>query len=265
LRLALELLAEGDRLILPLHYNQEVQGLIYHNIDEALAKRIHDQGTPLGKRQFRFFTFSRLLGEYRIDIDRDIIEFSGPVRLHIGSVHEELLESLAFHLLREPVVRLGGALCQVRSIEVEPLPKISRPILVRAISPITVYSTLKAGDGRKKTYYYTPFEAEWEEHLLANLQRKAEALGWGKKRLAALEGARIQPFKVKKEDLRVLRYRETVIKGWTGLFTLDLPQPFFLLAYDSGLGSKNSQGFGMVEIVDASGSVGEACNLQGMM
>jgi CRISPR-associated endoribonuclease Cas6 len=249
MRLVLELLAQGDRLILPLHYNQEVQGLIYHNLDETLARRIHDQGTPLGKRQFRFFTFSRLLGEYRID--GDIIEFSGPVRLHIGSVHEELLESLAFHMLREPLVRLGGALCQVRSIEVELLPKISRPILVRAISPITVYSTLKAGDGRKKTYYYSPFEAEWEEHLLANLQRKAQALGWGKKRLAALEGARIRPFKVKKEDLRVLRYRETVIKGWTGLFTLDLPEPFFFLAYDSGLGSKNSQGFGMVEVVDA--------------
>jgi CRISPR/Cas system endoribonuclease Cas6 (RAMP superfamily) len=30
---------------------------------------------------------------------------------------------------------------------------------------------------------------------------------------------------------------------------LDLPEPFFLLAYDAGLGSKNSQGFGMVEVV----------------
>jgi CRISPR-associated endoribonuclease Cas6 len=50
--------------------------------------------------------------------------------------------------------------------------------------------------------------------------------------------------------LRILEYRGTVIKGWTGLFKLDLPEPFFLLAYDSGLGSKNSQGFGMVEVVD---------------
>jgi CRISPR-associated endoribonuclease Cas6 len=56
---------------------------------------------------------------------------------------------------------------------------------------------------------------------------------------------------VGKQDLRVLEYRGTVIKGWTGLYELDLPEPFFLLAYDSGLGSKNSQGFGMVEVVDA--------------
>jgi CRISPR-associated endoribonuclease Cas6 len=55
---------------------------------------------------------------------------------------------------------------------------------------------------------------------------------------------------VGKQDLRILKYRETVIKAWTGIYELDLPEPFFLLAYESGLGSKNSQGFGMVEAVD---------------
>lgn len=249
MRIALELASAGGTLRLPLHYNSEVQGLIYKNLGRALAAQVHDRGTPLGKRQFRFFTFSRLLGRYQIEGDR--IEFTGPVRLRIGSVHEELLESLVLHLLREPLIQLGREECEVRRLEVEPLPKIARPALVRAISPITTYSTLKAGDGRKKTYYYTPFEADWEEQLLANLRRKGLALGWGKERLASLEGARIRPFRVGKQDLRIMKYRGTVIKGWTGLYELDLPEPFFLLAYDSGLGSKNSQGFGMVEVWEA--------------
>lgn len=249
MRVALELLPTGERLLLPLQYNSEVQGLIYRNLDRALAAQIHDQGTPLGKRQFRFFTFSRLLGNYQID--GDLIEFTGPVRLRIGSVHEELLESLALHLLREPLVQLGREECAVRTIEVEPLPKISRPTPVRALSPITVYRTLYTAEGRRKTYYFNPSEGEWEELLLANLRRKAEALGWGRERLVALEGAQIKPLRVGKQDLRIMKYRGTVIKGWTGIFQLDLPEPFFLLAYDSGLGSKNSQGFGMVEVVDA--------------
>ncbi len=42
-----------------------------------------------------------------------------------------------------------------------------------------------------------------------------------------------------------------MIKAWTGIFQLDLPEPFFLLAYDAGLGSKNPQGFGMVEVISA--------------
>jgi CRISPR-associated endoribonuclease Cas6 len=46
-----------------------------------------------------------------------------------------------------------------------------------------------------------------------------------------------------------MRYRDTVIKAWSGIYELDLPEPFFLLAYDSGLGSKNPQGFGMVEVI----------------
>jgi CRISPR-associated endoribonuclease Cas6 len=30
---------------------------------------------------------------------------------------------------------------------------------------------------------------------------------------------------------------------------MTLPQPYFELAYDVGLGGKNAQGFGMVEVV----------------
>jgi CRISPR-associated endoribonuclease Cas6 len=156
MRIAIELAsAEADgTLSLPLQYNSEVQGLIHKNVDKVLANRIHDQGTPLGKRQFRFFTFSRLSGKYRID--GDLIEFSGPVRLRIGSVHEELLESLALHLLREPLVQLGKEECEVRRLEVEPLPRILRPTVVRTLSPITAYRTLYTAEGRRKTYYFNP-------------------------------------------------------------------------------------------------------------
>jgi len=246
MRIVLEFAPSDGKLSLPLHYNSEVQGLIYRNLDRALSRWLHDEGMPLGKRRFKFFTFSRLLGRYRIN--GDTIEFSGPVRVHVGSVHEEILESLALHLLREPQVRLGKEPCEVAGIEVEPLPRISRPMLVRTLSPITVYRTLYTAEGKRKTYYFNPSEEEWEELILANLRRKARALGWEKPRLEGLTGAHIRPVRVGKRDERIMRYRETVIKGWTGIYELDLPEPFFLLAYDAGLGAKNPQGFGMVEL-----------------
>lgn len=246
MRIVLEFAPSDGKLSLPLHYNSEVQGLIYRNLDRALSRWLHDEGMPLGKRRFKFFTFSRLLGRYRIN--GDTIEFSGPVRVHIGSVHEEILESLALHLLREPQVRLGKEPCEVAGIEVEPLPRISRPMLVRTLSPITVYRTLYTAEGKRKTYYFNPSEEEWEELILANLRRKARALGWEKPRLEGLTGAHVRPVRVGKRDERIMRYRETVIKGWTGIYELDLPEPFFLLAYDAGLGAKNPQGFGMVEL-----------------
>ncbi len=249
MRCVIELGTTNSVFRLPLAYNSLLQGFIYRHLDKLLSTWLHEEGTPLGKRRFRFFTFSRLLGKYHIEGDR--IEFSGPVKFHIGSVHEKLLQSLAEHLLKNPQVQLGNSSCEIRSIEVEPLPDLSGPVKVRTLSPITTYSTLTAGDGRKKTYYYNPFEREWEEQLLANLKRKARALGWGEARLAGLEGAHIRPVRVDKRNLRIMRYRNTVIKGWTGVYELALPKPFFLLAYDAGLGAKNPQGFGMVEVMES--------------
>ena len=251
MRISLSLDSPDNKLGFTLHYNREVQGMIYHNLDQSLAEQIHQHGTPLGRRSFKFFTFSRIMGQFHRNGDR--IFFNGPVKLHIGSVHQEILQSLAEHLLRNPSLRLGAQNCEIRSIEVEALPQMNRPVQVRTLSPITIYSTLSTADGRRKTYYYSPQERDWEEKLLDNLRRKARALGWPESRLANLDndGACIRPVRVSNRDLKIIKYQGTVIKAWSGIYELNLPEPFFLLAYDSGLGSKNPQGFGMVEVYPA--------------
>ncbi len=50
-------------------------------------------------------------------------------------------------------------------------------------------------------------------------------------------------------DQKILNFKGTVIKGWTGLYEVNLPEPYFRLAYDAGFGAKNAQGFGMVEVI----------------
>lgn len=248
MRITLKLAPVAEKLILPLHYNSLVQGFIYHHLDEVVSNRLHNEGVPFGKRQFRFFTFSRIIGEYRINSGN--IEFRGPIEIHIGSIHENVLESLVKHLLTKRLVPLGDEQCELLEIEVEKLPKFTRPIKVKTLSPITTYSTLTTGNGRKKTYYYSPTENDWELQILANLRRKSQALGWEQDAIELIHEARVKSIKVEKRDLQIVRYRETVIKGWTGIYELDLPEPFFYLAYDAGLGSKNSQGFGMVKVVE---------------
>ena len=162
-----------------------------------------------------------------------------------------MLGSLAEHLLTKPSVRLGNAQCRVEEVGVEPVPEVdpSVPIRVKVLSPITAYSTLSTPDGRKKTYYYAPQEKEWDEALISNLKRKAKALDWAADVEKDLEDAWIRPYKVKTADQKVLNFKGTVIKGWTGLYEAKLPEPYFRLAYDAGFGAKNAQGFGMVEVV----------------
>jgi len=228
---------------LPIYYNEYVQASIYHNLDKDLASLLHDQGVPEGKRRLKPFTFSRLIGSCRTEGGH--ITFSGPVTLVVASPMVPFLESLTRHLVNAGTIRLGSTVLYLEAVEVRSRPEYRSPVLVRALSPITVYSTLQKPGGGKKTYYYSPFEEGFESLLLQNLRRKAR-VWYGHE--VPTDGASVKPFRVTGKDHHVVLYKGTVVKGWTGTYELHLPEPYFYLALDAGLGAKNSQGFGCVEV-----------------
>lgn len=249
MRISFVLQPEHGALTVPIHYNHLIQGAIYRNLDESLAEWLHSEGYVHGKRRFKLFTFSRLLSKTcRYDPSSKTLQIKGPFTLKIGSLDVDFLESLVLHVVKKGGLRLNGINCAVVSAEVEMPVKASGPVLVRALSPIVVYSTLEDATGKKKTYYYNPWEKEFGAKILENLKRKWAALK-GKEGLPPLEKAYLKPVKVSKRNEAIVLFKGTVIKGWTGLYELSLPEPLFQIAYDTGLGSKNSQGFGMVEVV----------------
>lgn len=231
-------------LVLPVQYNEIIQGFIYRNLDESLASWLHNHGVKYEKRKFKFFTFSRLMGKYRIK--KENIVFFPPVEFQIASINKDMIESLVNNLLKKGIHKLSGNICQVSKIEVKKPPEYSKEKIVKAISPITIYSTLVTKDGRKKTYYYSPFEAEWEKQIAMNLIRKAKALGID----VIPNEVSIKPVKVGKKDLKLLIYKGTVIKAWMGVYLISLPKVLFEIAFDAGIGAKNSQGFGMIEAIE---------------
>jgi len=242
-----------EPLSLTPHYNEVLQGFIYNNMDRALARQIHDRGFTAGLRTFRFFTFSRLCGDARYDASAKRLVFApgSTVSFQIASSQAELLSSLADSMLKAAEVRLGATPCAVREIAVPP-PVPLRPgaVTVRAISGITAYSTDVQLNGRKRTRYYTPHDSAWPAQIVANLKRKALAAGWDPAVLETLD-ARVAPLRICSRDRKVTYYRDTVIEAWMGEYRLELPPTLLELALDTGLGSKNAQGFGMVEVIDA--------------
>jgi CRISPR-associated endoribonuclease Cas6 len=228
---------------LPVHYNGLVQGWIYRHLESSLARKVHLEGWQDGKRQIRFFTFSRLLGDVRVRNGR--IRFLDDVRLVLASPLEEFLEDLALALMREGTVCLGDVDFEVTSVEVRHYPELHGPLFLKAVSPITVYSTFETPDGRKKTYYYAPQEPDFEQQVLANLRRKVRA--WAGEDIPE-DGATFSPYRVSTRNLSIVKYKGTVIKGWTGIYRLDAPESYLRMALDAGLGAKNSQGFGCVEV-----------------
>ena len=248
MRISLELEPANGILTLPIHYNHLVQAMIYRSLDEALAEWLHDKGYSYGKRRFKLFTFSRLLARARqYDPATKTLEIRGQFALKVSSPDAEFLESLVLHLVKKREIRLNGTACHIIATEVEKPVEATGPVAVRALSPIVVYSTLRDATGRKKTYYYNPREREFQERILENLKRKWAAFHKGEEP-PPMEAAYIKPLKVSKRNEAIVLFKGTVIKGWTGIYELYLPEPYFSLAYDAGLGSKNSQGFGMVEV-----------------
>ncbi|MFY9273013.1 MAG: CRISPR-associated endoribonuclease Cas6, partial [Thermacetogeniaceae bacterium] len=55
--------------------------------------------------------------------------------------------------------------------------------------------------------------------------------------------------KVSNKDAKIIYYRDFVIKGWLGIYEIEGDPRLLKLAYSAGLGAKNSQGFGMIDVI----------------
>ncbi len=226
---------------LPVHYNWYLQAYIYSTLSDSLSNLLHDLGFFYGKRAFKLFTFSRLIGRVRVSNGTLLIK---PPRVHflVSSPLTEFIRDLANQILRKGEIKLGKASFGVKSVEFIDEPNPEPPLRIRTLSPITVYSTLFKPDGTKKTYYYSPFEEEFSKLIAKNAIKKHYLLtGWHPDGEIHLE-----PVKVREV---IVRFKGNFVKGWDGTFILRGSKRLIRTVYDAGLGSKNSQGFGMFEVV----------------
>lgn len=249
LTITLQKLSFQSGIRLPLHYNYALQGFIYAHLSTHLAHFLHDKGYRYKKRVYRLFTFSRLFGQFQIK--KDTIVFTGPIRFQISSPLNDLLEEFAETLARVPEVSIENNPLLVSSIEVHFSPLVSSLEIIRMLSPITIYSTLSTPDGKKKTYYFSPFEKEFTRLTRENIFKKY--LSFYDKKPSSDE-FKISALKVNKNSEKIIKYTPkegpyTIVKGWMGVYKLEGNPELIRFAYDTGLGAKTSQGFGMFELI----------------
>lgn len=77
---------------------------------------------------------------------------------------------------RSPEINLSRNSFVISNIEVYPQPPLQDDVTIRMLSPVTIYSTLFSAIGKKKTYYYSPFEKEFSQLARANILKKYQAL-----------------------------------------------------------------------------------------
>jgi len=253
MRLRIKLTGDQEYLLLPIHHNEILQGIIYRHLDPQIAERIHEHGIkdPYGTRSLKLFTFSRLIGSRkpRIDLERRTIKFSYPISWVIASPLKEFIISLCNNLRSQQCLQIKGPGIPdqdvyVSSVLPEVPPHYKSPVVVETLSPITVYRTEKV-NGKNFTRYLSPHESEFSELVLSNLARKYRTLS--NDDFSLDEQACIKPLRINKRE-NIVYYKGTIVKGWSGVFELSLPPEIYPLAFAAGLGSRNSQGFGCIGI-----------------
>jgi len=234
-------------VILPIQYNHILQGFLYNNLSDRDYRRfLHEEGYQIHNRKFKLFTFSRLEGPFKIDKHLKTITFYSPFRLIVSSAVDEFITDLAETLIRAEFLTLGRNVIQVSGITVQKEPEFTDKMQVKMLSPMVAYSTIEE-NGRRLTQYFSPWTPQFSELARANLRKKHQLI-YGS--APASDSFLIYPNGNREQEFyRIISFKGNPVKAWAGICWLVGSPDLIKVAYDTGLGSKNSQGFGCFEVV----------------
>lgn len=233
-------------LILPLNYNHTIHGVVNNWLgDSSYRNFIHNQGFKYEKRSFKLYTFSDLIGKYK-SLEDGRIKYFNTAQIYVASYDDEFLKYLIRNFIFEEEIKILDTNVSIESIETINTNKstVEETIIVQTLSPVTVYSTFNTFEGKKKTHFYHPGDNEFSTQIRNNLKKKYVAFH---KREPVNQNFFIKL--LSKPKLKIKRYKGFLIKGWLSNFQLEGSSELIKLALDSGIGAKNSQGFGFVKEV----------------
>ena len=240
-------LSAGAPFTLPINYQQLIHGMIYRALsrDGAYSGPLHDAHQNSGdSRAFKGFSFSSLQGAYTV-AGRSI-RFDGSASLEVRSVDPRLVQLLAQYVRAEGAIVLGAERLSVLRCETADRHVLESALAVRMLTPAVAYRT----DESRHTVFFQPDEDAFYESLVRNAARKSSFF------------QPQVPFQLRIRSLndglpkkRLSHFKKTYITGWLGNYLLEGTPEVIDLLYQTGLGAKNSEGFGMFVPASAQGPV----------
>jgi len=231
----------GERLSLPIASNESIQGLIYKAISEdySYSSKVHEEGRNFDGRKYKLFTFGEPKGRYLIQ-GTEIVYLNG-MCLTIRSADPYFIQLVFTYFIKHEHIRIGNMTAKVGDVKLSDDRIFEDHIVIRTLSPITAYITNEDGH----TVYYSPDNKKFYDSLIKNAWRKwGSAYGYAEESKLYIRGCENERY-IK----RATRFKSTYITAWHGTFILEGPPNLLDFLYQVGLGSKNSQGFGMFEVI----------------
>lgn len=224
-------------LSVPFNYNYQLQSAVYAVLAEAGGSSFWHDGGFGDASKFKGFCFSRLNGRYTADREKGSIAFEDDIYLEIRSASFEFIDSFQRAIERRSYLKLFDTRLEIIGASLANVHLESGDVTFTAETPVVARRTLEDGHTR----FFSPDEEEFFARIRLNAERKYEAIT-GKKP----DELTVAP--CGEHNKTVVNYKGTYITGYTGRFELNTSLRMAEFLYNTGLGEKNSQGFGFVRL-----------------
>lgn len=236
---AIKILLKNQQMTLPVNYQSYLQGVIYKwlEYDEEYATFIHGTGAMIDNYHYKMFTFSSLDGKstYR----NHTLTFNGNLVFEVRAADDYFIDLIEKSIMENPYIRIGKQIIQIYSYEIHASNILTNTINISMRTPIIVRTTEQSGYVK----YFRPDEINFYQAIVDNAIKKYEFVEHDEQ--PALS---ITPIKVTEHNKVVAHYKDMVLTGWKGIYQLQGTPDLMTFLYYTGIGERNSQGFGMFDI-----------------
>ncbi len=236
----------SEPLTLPISYHHIIQGFIYRLLssDISYSTFLHEEGYTNGVMSYKLFCYSLLQGQYHI-VKNHII-FQDEIALEIRCISPQFFQALSSALMPGTTFRLEHQNILLTSVHASNTTITSNQITIRMNSPLCASQTIHTED-KKNTLYLSPKDSDFPEAISRNFERKYEAAFHKKPE----QGIKISRPGNKPAQKYVTKFKNSIyITAWNGTYQLEGSPEALTFLYNTGLGSRNSQGFGQFMVLE---------------
>lgn len=222
---------------LPFNYNHQLQSGIYRKLGEiGRSDFIHDVGYT--SKHFKGFVFGSVNGD--LSVKEKKLVFGKSLFFELRSFSYEFCDDIQRSFERFPYMKFFDTELGLSDMKLGNVHINGERAEFCAQTPVIVHK--KTQDG--KTVYYSPDDEAFLPGLKENFIKKYSALT-GKE----ASGISIDTFGNYKKT--VTNYKGTWINAYKTNFIISGDSESLEFIYNTGLGAKNSQGFGMLDLLQS--------------
>ena len=225
-------------LVIPYNYNYQLQSALYALLAEVGESDFwHDKGFRYYDCSYKGFCFGKLEGNYRTYPEEKKIGFEEAIALEVRSPSFDFIDSFQRALEKHPYIRLFDTRLNVIGASLMNQHFANERLIVHAVTPMIIHTTLVNGH----TIYYGPEDENYFHRICQNARKKYMAI-------TEEQSCNITLLPRGTFKKTVTRYKNLYMTGYTGMMELRTSIKMAEIIYNSGLGEKNAQGFGFIQI-----------------